>query len=189
VIKYQLYLLALLLTSCSAPHVPVTNGIPNLRLVDKELNIWRGGQPSADGFEWLHVIDVLYDFKLNLESEGPNWPVNLPVTNSIYWRGKSAGFHVSYFPIDTTEQLIAVPTWKIVEALRALKLRVDTKCGVYVHCEHGEDRTGLLIACFRVQYQGWTKAAAEEEMLRNGFHKLPGLWEFWEHAQFPLTHF
>ncbi|MGZ3722572.1 MAG: phosphatase domain-containing putative toxin [Bdellovibrionales bacterium] len=43
---------------------------------------------------------------------------------------------------------------------------------VYVHCQHGEDRTGLIVGLYRVGYQGWTPQAAWLEMQANGFHRI-----------------
>jgi protein tyrosine/serine phosphatase len=43
---------------------------------------------------------------------------------------------------------------------------------VFVHCEHGQDRTGLIVGLFRVETQHWTPAAAYKEMLAKGFHQI-----------------
>jgi len=42
---------------------------------------------------------------------------------------------------------------------------------VFVHCHHGEDRTGLIIALHRIFNQGWTVKRARQEMLDKGFHR------------------
>ena len=38
-----------------------------------------------------------------------------------------------------------------------------------VHCQHGKDRTGGIVAVWRVLYQGWTEDAAIREMKEGGF--------------------
>ena len=43
---------------------------------------------------------------------------------------------------------------------------------VYIHCEHGADRTGLAVALFRVYFQNWTKQAAHDEMVEHGHNWL-----------------
>ena len=45
---------------------------------------------------------------------------------------------------------------------------------VFAHCHHGSDRTGYLVAMYRVIIDGWTREAAIEEMTRdgNGFHDI-----------------
>jgi protein tyrosine/serine phosphatase len=40
-----------------------------------------------------------------------------------------------------------------------------------VHCERGQDRTGLVIASYRVRKCGWTKEAAMAEALTLGYRK------------------
>lgn len=51
------------------------------------------------------------------------------------------------------------------------------KGDVYAHCLHGQDRTGYMIAEYRIKVQGWAPEKAIDEMLRLGFHKFP-YW-FW----------
>ena len=41
---------------------------------------------------------------------------------------------------------------------------------VYVHCRHGQDRTGLVVGLERVFIEGWDPADAYAEMLKYGFH-------------------
>lgn len=41
---------------------------------------------------------------------------------------------------------------------------------VFIHCHHGQDRTGLIIGLYRVEVQGWTPSKAYQEMLDVGFH-------------------
>lgn len=38
-----------------------------------------------------------------------------------------------------------------------------------VHCQHGQDRTGLIIACYRVRVNKWPKATAMAEALQYGY--------------------
>lgn len=45
---------------------------------------------------------------------------------------------------------------------------------VFVHCRHGQDRTGLVIGLERVFDEGWDPADAYREMIAFGFH--PYLW-------------
>jgi hypothetical protein len=43
---------------------------------------------------------------------------------------------------------------------------------VLVHCQHGEDRTGLVIAAYRVTTLGWDYRAAWNEALGYGYRDL-----------------
>jgi hypothetical protein len=56
---------------------------------------------------------------------------------------------------------------------RVLAMIADpTKQPILVHCQHGQDRTGLIIGLYRVFYENEKPAAAYKEMLSYGFHKL-----------------
>ena len=41
---------------------------------------------------------------------------------------------------------------------------------LFVHCQHGEDRTGLIVAVYRVTTCGWAKEAAWAEAKHFGYH-------------------
>jgi tyrosine-protein phosphatase SIW14 len=52
---------------------------------------------------------------------------------------------------------------------------------VYVHCLHGEDRTGLVVGLARVQLGSMAPADAHQDMIDHGFHTaLPFLNEYFE---------
>lgn len=38
-----------------------------------------------------------------------------------------------------------------------------------IHCKHGADRTGLIVAIYRIEKQGWPKEMAIFEMKKGGF--------------------
>lgn len=43
---------------------------------------------------------------------------------------------------------------------------------LYVHCHQGVDRTGIVIAAYRVWVQKWTMQQAWDEMMAMGFHRF-----------------
>jgi protein tyrosine/serine phosphatase len=55
---------------------------------------------------------------------------------------------------------------QLIEALRVIR---DAKGPILVHCWHGSDRTGAVIAMYRIVFQGVSKEEAIEEMTRGGF--------------------
>ena len=42
---------------------------------------------------------------------------------------------------------------------------------IFVHCRYGDDRTGMMIATYRMAIQGWTAEEALKEMDYFGFHR------------------
>ena len=48
---------------------------------------------------------------------------------------------------------------------------------VLVHCKHGHERTGIVIAEYRMRVEGWSKWRAIKEALREGFSSFY-LWWF-----------
>lgn len=47
---------------------------------------------------------------------------------------------------------------------------------VLVHCNHGSDRTGTMVAIYRIVFEGWSKAQATDEMINGGFGFHP-IWQ------------
>jgi protein tyrosine/serine phosphatase len=43
---------------------------------------------------------------------------------------------------------------------------------VFVHCRRGDDRAGMVIACYRIAHDHWTNAKALEEARRLGLSPL-----------------
>jgi protein tyrosine/serine phosphatase len=58
-----------------------------------------------------------------------------------------------------------------VEVMRLLNPdNVDlNKKPILIHCYHGADRTGMMIALYRIVYQNWEKEEALSEMLNGGY--------------------
>lgn len=155
------------LAGCAAT---VTQSIPNFAVVDTERAIYRGGEPSVQGWTYLRnqlhvcaVVQLDYDWE---RPTGVSPPLGLAVVRE------------SMPPADA-DDLFRGPT---VEHLLAVAAVIDfARCPVYVHCLHGQDRTGAVIAVYRHRYQGWAKERAFAEARSLGFHVgLYGLVHAWE---------
>lgn len=161
--RVQLLPLCFCLLLCGCASTKVMNGIPNLSQVST--SIWRGGQPTLEGWLWLKQQGVTNVIKLNPEYEASDQPA------------VALGFNVQSYPIDMMEMILGEPKpWNALVAAKAIDGRA-----VFLHCSHGCDRTGLAIAIHRVMHDGWTKAQAKREMMAHGFSpELHGLYSFWE---------
>lgn len=60
----------------------------------------------------------------------------------------------------------SVSTADLVTVLREIQ---GARKPVLVHCWHGSDRTGFIVAGYRIVVQGWSKADAIDELRRGGF--------------------
>ncbi len=54
----------------------------------------------------------------------------------------------------------------LVAALRLIRTAAKP---VLVHCWHGSDRTGAVVAAYRIVFQDWTREAALDELRHGGF--------------------
>lgn len=73
---------------------------------------------------------------------------------------------------------------KITEFLGLLDDEVNHP--VFVHCFRGADRTGYLVAMFRICRQSWSVQQAYNEMKACGFHRFQlrhFKWFLWEQAR------
>jgi tyrosine-protein phosphatase SIW14 len=164
--KTSTWILSMLLTiglcgcwsGCTTTPTVVTHGVPNFYSLDG--NIYRGGQPTTEGWAYLKSIGVTNVVKLNEKSEAVD-KTDLPV---------------NYYPINVADQVLLKPSKKTVDGAVS-----HITPNTYVHCEHGQDRTGLIIGVYRVTHDHWSKEKAYNEMIGYGFHKsLHGLNDYWE---------
>ncbi len=134
-------------------------GIANFGQVTPTL--YRGGQPSSEGFEKLaHMgIDIVVDTGRSKRDETLIKNLGMAYI-SLPW--------YCPFPKDGVfERFINVT-------------RENPGKKIFVHCRLGDDRTGMMIAAYRMGQQGWTAKEAMQEMHEFGYrgvHHLmcPGL--------------
>lgn len=69
---------------------------------------------------------------------------------------------------------VAINAWKMdyLELIKCLKIIQISESPIAVHCLHGSDRTGVVVAAYRMVFQNWSKEKAIEEFLEPefGFH-------------------
>jgi protein tyrosine/serine phosphatase len=130
-------------------------GVPNLHRVSPCL--YRGAQPTAEGMGELRKLGV-------------RTVVNLRQFHSD--RDELAGQDLAY------EHIAMLAAWPTEEQLiRFLRIVGDqSRQPVFVHCQHGADRTGTMCATYRIVVEGWSKDEAIREMTQGGF----GFHEVWK---------
>ena len=134
--------------------IPLTRpGLSNFYEVTT--NLYRGAQPSAEGMKELRAMGV--KTVLNLRS-----------------------YHSDHGLVSSGELKLArlhMKPWHAEDedVVAFLKIASNTNnLPMFVHCQRGADRTGMICAMYRIVFCGWTKEAAIQEMENGGFHFYPG---------------
>ena len=135
--------------------MPPSEGITNFGKINDSL--YRGAQPDAAGIK-------------NLARLGIKSIINLRMTNEV-WKAEAArpAPSASSSPMSPSMAWPGQrthkwrPCWPSLESLPA---------PVFVHCQYGCDRTGTIIACYRIRQGGWPNQAALEEARKYGLSKL-----------------
>jgi protein-tyrosine phosphatase len=133
------------------------SGIENFYQVDQ--NVFRGAQPSEAGFKYLTKIGVKTVLDLREADQRSRAEEGLVTADGM-----------KYVNIPMTG--LAAPTE--AEIGRALGI-LEGGGAVFVHCKRGADRTGVVIATYRIDHDGWDSERALREAKARGmsFLQLP----------------
>jgi tyrosine-protein phosphatase SIW14 len=151
----RFFLLALTLPAFAGS----VEGIHNFYKVDE--HVYRGAQPTDEGFRYLAKLGVKTVIDLRGAGEGRRNEESV-VT--------AAG--MKYINIPMTG-LTPPSEGEITQILGMLE---DGATGpIFVHCQRGADRTGAVIASYRIDHDGWDNARALKEAMSNGmsFFQIP----------------
>ncbi len=128
-------------------------GLPNFGEVTPTL--FRGAQPSSEGLQALAKmgINIVVDARGDrTDTEGKQVTQLGMRYLPIPWRCP--------FPNDDI----------FVKFLKQVRDNPDKK--IFVHCRLGDDRTGMMVAAYRMAEQGWSADEAMYEMQQFGFSTL-----------------
>ena len=123
------------------------NPMYNLYKVDDDL--YRSEQPTKEGMEAL-------------ESMGIKSIVNVRNILNDRREGKAT-------KLDLYKKRINTWTIKYSEIIDALRLIQKAPKPVLIHCKHGSDRTGCIVAAYRIAFMNWTKEEAIKEFQLGGY--------------------
>lgn len=163
-ISHRLILLLCVFAGCSptGPKNPqwaqplADDEIPNFHRVSADL--YRGGQPTAEGFR-------------HLAAQGVHTVINVRRQHSD--QELLAGTGLQYVEIPCT----AWDANQIDKAAQFLRVLADAnRRPVFVHCNFGGDRTGMMVAAYRLAMCGWSKQQAMEEMTAEQF-EYHDIWD------------
>ncbi|QOV89693.1 fused DSP-PTPase phosphatase/NAD kinase-like protein [Humisphaera borealis] len=117
--------------------------------------LYRGAQPTAEGFRELERMGI--KAVINLRSMHDDADL-LAGTNLRYFR-----IPCSAWDVDRAQfrQFMAI-------------INDPANQPVFVHCQHGSDRTGFVVGGYRITEQGWDAESAVAELHTYGFHRIWG---------------
>jgi tyrosine-protein phosphatase SIW14 len=124
--------------------------------------LYRGAQPRGDGYDELKklgvaiVVDLRNSKPVKRDGGETREQVKVEAAGMRYVEiPTSAFFGPSQVQVATFLQL----------------LRDNEKQKIFVHCYFGDDRTGVMVATYRIAMDHWTSDEAYNEMRAYHFHK------------------
>lgn len=135
--------------------VGTQNTIPNFLQVTND--IFRGGRPNNGDLAALKS-------EKNIKAV-----INLENKQSVVQQEQQTARNLGLKYISSPMNASVRPTDQQVNQILAA-LQDSNNDPIFIHCHHGQDRSGLIIGLYRVEVQGWAPAKAYQEMIDNGFH-------------------
>jgi len=135
-----------------AAETATPSGVPNFHQVNERL--YRGGQPTTEGFQSLAKMGVKTVIDLRETSE-----------RSAAEENTLKSLNMRYVAVP----MINCPSPE--QASKVLAIMNEQSAGpVFIHCRRGADRTATLVACYRISHDNWENEKALKEARSFGMH-------------------
>lgn len=131
--------------------------LPNFHQVNESL--YRGAQPKSGGIQKLVQLGI--KTIVNLRDDDDR-------ARAEEAEARAAGLGYFNLPIDSFGR----PSDERIERVLAI-INAPENQPVLVHCKRGADRTGTIIAIYRIEHDGWTSERAKAEANHYGM----GSWQ------------
>jgi uncharacterized protein (TIGR01244 family) len=133
-------------------------GVPNFHQVNE--SIYRGGQPGGEGWSSLSKlgVKVVVDLRREDESSASREAQAVQVAGMRY--------------VNVPMNGVTAPTDEQVSKVLALLENASPASPVFVHCRRGADRTGTVIACYRMAHDQWRRDRALQEADSYGMSRI-----------------
>ena len=161
-----------------------TPDLPNFSQVNA--NLYRGGDPTEPGLEHLKEIGV--KTIINLQG-GDLDSIYAPIVvftepgelaSAIQNEEEAVTqLRMTYrsYPLDSLGPVNLSENTTVSQILKDIENPILQP--VYVHCQHGKDRTGMIVAIERVEVEGWSKAKARQEWIADGHSLISRIFTGW----------
>ena len=131
--------------------------LPNFYQVNSRL--YRGGQPRRNGLQDLKKLGIKTVINLRDDDDSAKTEES---------EAEALGLNYFNVPLNQFKQ----PSDQTVESLLKLINSAENQ-PVFVHCKRGSDRTGTIVALYRIDNDGWTNEEAKDEAKQFGM----GFWQ------------
>ena len=136
------------------------SGVPNFHQVND--TIYRGAQPTAEGFQALAKMGIKTIVDLRREASQARGEQRLV---------EALGLKFLSVPME-----MGAPT---DEQISRVMQELNSNAGpVFVHCHGGRDRTGTVIACYRKTHDAWDSQKALDEANLDGMRRDAGMRKY-----------
>ncbi len=132
-------------------------GVHNAGKVSEHL--FRGSQPSLSELHQLKNLGITTIIDLRAEFPG--------LAESERKSAESLGIKFLRIPIGGFSNPTDSELAHFFQVLRDTPPQT-----IFVHCEFGKDRTGVMIAAYRIAFENWSSEQALSEMTDFGFNRL-----------------
>lgn len=149
---FSVFVFAIWIAPVMAQEMVKHKELPRFHRINEKL--YRGAQPRPGGLLRLRQLGVKTVINLRGSNED---------TRSEEQHARALGLKYFNEPIDR----IGRPADGKVERILAIINAAENQ-PIFVHCNHGRDRTGLIIAIYRLANQGWNATEAQREANRHG---------------------
>lgn len=128
--------------------------LPNFHQVNNQL--YRGAQPKMIDFQELINLGIKTVINLRGKDEG---------VLKEEEEARSKGLRYFNIPFERAGRPHDADIERVLSIINTPEYQP-----VFVHCKQGADRTGTVIAVYRIAHDGWTSKEAKAEANRYGMH-------------------
>src|SRR5208282_5076261 len=147
------------LSPSSSPLIAQKISIPGISNAGKVSDsLFRGAQPHLSDLVELKKIGVTTIVDLRAESRH--------LRDREQQQAESLGIHFVSLPVGGFSNPTSAQLAEFFELLQS-----SPPQKIFVHCEFGEDRTGVFIAAYRIAFDHWSANQAVTEMIAFGFNR------------------
>jgi tyrosine-protein phosphatase SIW14 len=159
--------ITLVIPFCLGAAEPI--GVSNFHQVSED--IYRGAQPTLEGFQALAKMGIKTIVDLRHEA-----------AQVLQEQRMVEALGMKFLSVPMT---MHAPTDDQVS--RVLQQLNSSAGRVFVHCQGGRDRTGTVIACYRIAHDGWDSKKALDEARLDGMRRDVGMKKYVRKFRSSLT--